>query len=301
MSAAEPPEPERGSESKSNPVNSSTHDFKQESKWSDEERAIYQRRRDSVFLILSGIFLGSLTMLNILGVTRFLDLSFTLLGVTIPMPLAVGVLPYPITFLCTDLISELYGERRASHVVWMGLGLNLWVAFILWLGGVLPGMGPDEGNLFLEVRTLAFGGLAASMIAYTTAQFVDVRMFHFWKRLTNGRHLWLRNNGSTLVSQLVDTTAVILITHFLTRGLPIDDSAPLWPQLLTFITAGYVFKLLVALLDTVPFYIATKRLEIYLGLCPGQEVGGAFNKRKRTQNIDSEDTKSKHTTDVVNS
>ena len=77
-------------------------------------------RRERVFLILAGLFLGSMTMLNILGVSRFLDLSFVAFGVEIPFILAIGVLPYPITFLCTDFISELYGRRRASSVVWVG-------------------------------------------------------------------------------------------------------------------------------------------------------------------------------------
>ena len=63
-------------------------------------------RRERVFLVLAGLFLGSLAMLNILGITRFIDLSFTVLGISIPMVVAVGVLPYPITFLCTDFISE---------------------------------------------------------------------------------------------------------------------------------------------------------------------------------------------------
>ena len=99
----------------------------------------YERRRQRVFLLLSGIFLGSMTMLNILGISRFLDLSFTLFGVPVPMALAVGVLPYPITFLCTDFICELYGQRRANEIVWVGFLLNLWVVFIFWLGGTLKG------------------------------------------------------------------------------------------------------------------------------------------------------------------
>ena len=99
-------------------------------------------RRERVFLVLAGLFLGSLTMLNLLGITRFIDLSFTLFGVEIPMPLAVGVLPYPITFLCTDFISEFYGRRRANWVVMVGLLLNLWVVFILWLGAALPRRSP---------------------------------------------------------------------------------------------------------------------------------------------------------------
>ena len=236
-------------------------------------------RRERVFLVLSGLFLGTLTMLNILGITRFIDLSFTLFGLEIPMFVAVGVLPYPITFLCTDFISEFYGKRRANNVVMVGLLLNLWVVFILWLGSVLPpdvALDPEtglpaigtHGRVFFEVKHLAFGAVAASMVAYLAAQLVDVHVFHFWKRVTGGRHLWLRNNGSTLVSQLVDTVAVILITHFYAHALPVDAAAPIWPQLMVFIASGYVFKLTAALLDTVPFYLGVRWLSGYLELDP---------------------------------
>ena len=99
---------------------------------------VIRRRREWTFLILAGIFLGSLTMLNILGVSRFIDLSHWI-GISddsqIRFALAVGVLPYPITFLCTDLVSEIYGRKRANMLVWVGLILNLWVLLVLWLGG----------------------------------------------------------------------------------------------------------------------------------------------------------------------
>lgn len=238
-----------------------------------DEETLY-RRREGVFLVLSGLFLSALALLNVLGIARFLDMSFTLpgTGFEVPFVVAVGVLPYPVTFLCTDFISELYGERRANRVVWMGLLVNVWVMAILWLGGVLPG---TESPEFFHIRTLAFGAVAASMIAYLFAQFVDVRLFHFWKSLTQGRYLWLRNNGSTLVSQLVDTTAVILITHYYANALPIDEGDPVGPQLMVFIASGYVFKLTVALVDTVPFYIGTRHLSRYLRLPPpGAEASG---------------------------
>ena len=231
-------------------------------------------RRERVFLVLAGLFLGSMTMLNILGVSRFLDLSFTIFGVDIPVPLAVGVLPYPITFLCTDFISELYGRRRANFMVWVGFLINMWLIFILWLGGVLPGFDepvPDVAGrlpVFFEIRTLTLGAVAASMIAYLAAQLVDVHIFHFWKKLTKGRHLWLRNNGSTLVSQFVDSFAVITITHFYAGALPIEAQEELWPQLWTFILTGYAFKILAAFVDTVPFYIGTAWLRRYLHLDP---------------------------------
>ena len=240
-----------------------------------------QERRERVFLILAGLFLGTLTMLNILGITRFIDLSFEIFGLQIPFVLAVGVLPYPITFLCTDFISEFYGQKRANALVWTGLLLNIWVVFILWLGGALPpepimdpatGLPPigTHGRVFFEMKELAFGAIAASMIAYLAAQFCDVRLFHFLKKVTGGKHLWIRNNGSTVISQLVDTTAVILITHFYANALPIDGQASLWPQLLTFIASGYVFKVTCALLDTIPFYIGSKWLAEYLEIDPRQ-------------------------------
>lgn len=294
-------------------------------------------KRERVFLVLAGLFLGSLTMLNILGVSRFITL-FNLGGESgwefnwgkagTPkrmFELAVGVLPYPITFLCTDLISEFYGRRRANWVVTVGLILNIWVMFILWIGGAMPprpnmdfnsGLpevsiemiqaepveededddlgfsleiedpGQDELERvneeykpsipyeygFYQIRKLAFGAVIASMIAYLIAQFTDVYLFHFWKRLTKGKHLWLRNNGSTLVSQLVDTIAVILITHFFAQSLFATDgmtTGEVWTKLfVSFILTGYVFKMLVALLDTIPFYFLVHRLKAYLEIDP---------------------------------
>lgn len=257
----------------------------------DESRLHW--RRETTFLVFAGIFLGSLTMLNILGITRFIKLfeitdpatgdPQRLWGVPLVFAVAVGVLPYPITFLCTDFISEFWGRRRANAVVWVGFLLNIWVVTVLWVGGMLPGfetltadgsLATDEAGrlpVFFEVRTLAFGAVTASMIAYLVAQLVDVHVFHFWKKLTNGKHLWLRNNGSTLVSQLVDTFAVITITHFYARALPVNDDLAIWPQLLAFILTGYSFKVVIAMIDTVPFYIGSHHLARFLRLPPAHQ------------------------------
>ncbi len=278
-------------------------------------------RRERVFLIFAGLFLGSLTMLNILGISRFIVLFSYTPGAAgwqwnwgqwagpggLNFALAVGVLPYPITFLCTDIISEFYGRRRANWVVFVGFLLNCWVVFILWLGGILPqvpAMDPDtrlpavsalhddvppaagephtpltkheklremdsSGFFFYRIQALTFGAVMASMLAYLAAQLCDVYLFHFWKKLTRGRHLWLRNNGSTLISQMVDTTAVILITHFYAHALPEPAAGQsLTVHLLTFIMTGYAFKALVALLDTPLFYLAVYGLKPYLEFDP---------------------------------
>lgn len=272
---------------------------------------LLHERRERVFLVLAGLFLGTLAMLNVLGITRFI--VFGSVGDEgwqwgqwgkISFAVAVGVLPYPLTFLCTDLISEFYGRRRANWVVFVGLLVNLWVIFILWVGGQLPvatefvNYGPDvlgndvyapplpeaiyddgdghfvrfsEDWTFYRIRMLTFGAVAASMVAYLAAQFVDVYVFHFWKRLTKGKHLWLRNNGSTMVSQFVDTFAVITITHFFARALPIRDAQAPWPELWVFIGTGYAFKFVAALLDTPLIYLCVKWLSPYLRIDPTAE------------------------------
>ncbi len=246
------------------------------------------KRRERVFLIMAGIFLGSLTMLNILGTSKFIDFSFPVGDLQIPFIFAIGVLPYPITFLCTDLISELYGHKRANLVVWVGLFLNLWVFFIMWVGGVMdqpvdlnehgliPVSAEEVGRVevpqqyaFYYIRSLTRVSVFASMIAYLLAQFTDVKVFHFFKDLTKGKHLWLRNNASTMVSQMVDSLAVIFITYaWASYALPLDYNQPIFGQLLTLVFSSYVFKLVVALLDTIPFYLLTKWLSKYLEINP---------------------------------
>jgi uncharacterized PurR-regulated membrane protein YhhQ (DUF165 family) len=303
-------------------------------------------RRERVFVVLAGIFLGAMAMLNILGITKFIHLG--------PLELAVGVLPYPLTFLCTDLISELYGRARANFVVFTGLIVNALVLSFIWVGDVAPSIefktstqrivtldyvgvrddagaavrdpatqaplvlpavpeldadgeplldatgapalrpverfglapvpgGPEHARRLVDADTgqpilredSLFGRLAsstrravlASMVAYLFAQFIDVWLFHFWKKLTRGRHLWLRNNGSTLVSQLVDTVCVVLITFW----VAIAAGEVPFTQVLAWIGGGYAFKMVVALLDTIPFYLGVGALSRYLDIDPIRE------------------------------
>ena len=233
------------------------------------------KRREVVFILLSGFFLGTLAILNILGISRQIDLSFTLFGLRVPFIVFIGVLPYPITFLCTDFISELYGRKRANLVVWTGLLLNLWVIFIMWLGGSLPPrpeFGPDglpllddPQRVFFQIRQWTFGATVASMIAYLTAQFIDVQLFHFFKKITKGKALWLRNNGSTITSQMVDSLAVVTITWYFNKSaIYIEPGETVIHALTILIASNYVFKLVSALVDTLPFYIGVKILSRYL-------------------------------------
>jgi uncharacterized PurR-regulated membrane protein YhhQ (DUF165 family) len=100
-----------------------------------ELKLIITERRERTFLVLAGIFLSAMTLLNVVGITRFIQLG--------PLALAVGVLPYPLTFLCTDLISELYGRARANFLVSVGLGINFLILGVLTLGSVAPSVPQD--------------------------------------------------------------------------------------------------------------------------------------------------------------
>lgn len=241
-------------------------------------------RRERVFLVLAGIFICAMTMLNILGITRFIQLG--------PMQLAIGVLPYPITFLCTDLICELYGKRRANFMVSLGLGLNFFILAFIYLGNLAPSVGPDalppwqvihlsqpvalpngtvveqSVELYQLIYATTSGAVFASMMAYIAAQYCDVQLFHFWKRVTKGKHLWIRNNFSTMISQLVDSFMVILVT-FGAAYLAGNITAAV---LVTLMFSNYAFKFCIAVLDTGPFYLAVFQLRKYLQLEEGEYV-----------------------------
>ncbi len=237
---------------------------------SDEVR----EKRERVFLVLAGFFLCAMTMLNIIGITRFVQIG--------PMALAVGVLPYPLTFLCTDLVSELYGRARANFLVTVGLMLNGFIILTMWVGNQMPSadvqppwqliqlaedialpngdMASNSVELFSLLYATTSGAVLASMIAYIAAQYCDVYLFHFWKRLTNGKHLWLRNNGSTLISQGVDSFMVIIVTF----GAQFIAGAMTAGALLVLMGSNYLFKMCVAAADTLPFYAGVHYLKRYL-------------------------------------
>ena len=203
-------------------------------------------RRERFFLILAGIFIGSLIIANVLV---FKVWSF--FGVK----LIAGIIPYPVTFLATDLISEIYGRKRASLVVWVGFVTSIWILIVILIAGAVPAA--DIGiraaaqidSLYAAVFGMSARAIFASMVAYLVAQLVDVHIFHFWRNLTKGAHLWLRNNGSTLFSQLIDTVLVVTILFAGQIGAK---------ELLALIGGSYLFKLLIALFDTPFFYLGVR-------------------------------------------
>lgn len=220
-----------------------------------------KKHADFLYLLLAVLFIAALIVCNLIA-NKFIsiDLGFKVFVIS------AGVLPYPITFLITDILSEIYGRKKTNMVVYLGFFASVFVLGILWLGNQFNAIAdsPVGDNVYAQVFSNSWRIVLSSMIAYLAAQLVDVRIFHFWKTLTNGKHLWLRNNGSTLVSQLLDTTLVVFVLFV---------GAKSFGEMGNLIFDGWMFKALCALLDTPIFYAAVYLLRNYFGLKPAEELG----------------------------
>jgi len=225
------------------------------------------RLANTIFLILAGIFISSLVSCNLIFQKFFsFDINLPLIGWNYTFEQSVGILPYPITFLVTDLISEIYGRRKANVVVLSGLVASMFMLFVVTLAdaSTAASWSPVDDNTFNQVFGLSGAAVFASMMAYLTAQFIDIRIFHFWKKFTKNKHLWLRNNGSTIFSQFIDTFCVL----FLLCSLSVLDWE-IFPKLLM---NGFLFKVLVAFVDTPFFYLFSYLLRRLFNLELGEEL-----------------------------
>ena len=242
-------------------------------------------KRDLLFLGLSSVFITALVMGNIIGTTKFIQLLDVQLpewllplvpelvrqGERYSMAIPAGLLAFPVTFLVTDLMSELFGRKKAQLLVIIGFFVNLFMLLVMTLNFYLPDASGVSGGavLFDGVYGFMVGNTLGSMIAYLVAQTVDVQLFHFWKRLTKGRHLWLRNNASTMVSQLVDSTAILSILYF-TGNL--GDAVTGLAALAILIFNSYLFKFVSALIDTPLCYAAVHYFRDYYEDPDGYEL-----------------------------
>lgn len=219
-----------------------------------------KHRSFMLYVLLGGLFITALVACNLIA-NKFVTVNLGFYTFV----LSAGVLPYPLTFLITDILSEIYGRAKTNMVVLVGFVASLFVLLILWMGGQFDSIpnSPVTNDEYNTVFQNSWRVILASMVAYLIAQLIDVRMFHFWKRLTKGKMLWLRNNASTVVSQLVDTTLVVLVL-FVGR----EDAE----TMAGFIRDGWVFKAMCALIDTVLIYIIIGYIRKAFRLKVGEEV-----------------------------
>jgi len=220
-----------------------------------------------IYLYLAALFITSLVVSNLIFQKFFYwyPVDIKVFGENL-FELSVGLLPYPLTFLITDAISEIYGKKKANQVVIAGIFASVFSLGIIFISRSVPATSwaPVGDEMFITVFGNAPLAVLASMLAYLFAQFIDIQLYHFWKRLTKGRHLWLRNNFSTFASQFVDTFSVI--TLLCSFGL-ID-----WERYYGLIAAGVIFKILVAFVDTPFLYLIVYAFRKRFNLEIGEEI-----------------------------
>lgn len=217
---------------------------------------------EKLYIGLAAIFIASLVSCNLIFQKFFVWNPFDLFKFEV----SVGILPYPITFLITDIISEIYGKKRANQVVIVGLFSTVFVMGVVALADIVPATdwSPVSNETFTTVFGLTGVAVAASMFAFLMAQFIDIRIYHFWKSLTKGKYLWLRNNFSTMTSQFVDTFSVLVLLCFF--------EAIEWDKFNVLLLNGFLFKVLVALFDTPFLYLFVNIIKRNFGLELDEEV-----------------------------
>ena len=224
------------------------------------------KKSQYLYIILTSIFISSLVSCNLIFQKFFqIEIWIPLLGYY-KFEQSVGLLAYPITFLVTDIISEVYGENKANQVVTSGLFASLFMLLVVTVADSvsMAPWSPVDSKTFSQVFGLSSVAVMASMFAYLIAQYVDIRVFHFWKKLTKGKHLWLRNNASTMFSQFVDTFTVLFLLCF----FDVID----WNRFYILLINGFLFKVFFAAFDTPIVYGLTYIIRKQLDLNFGEEV-----------------------------
>lgn len=220
-----------------------------------------------IYLILAALFIASLVTSNLIFQKFFYWYPFNMEILDVKLfEISVGLLPYPITFLITDVLSEIYGRKKANQVVIAGIFASLFSLGIIYISKYVPATewSPVNNNTF----NLVFGAtplaVLASMMAYLFAQFIDIRIYHFWKNYTKGKHLWLRNNFSTFASQFIDTLTVLLLLC--------SFEIIAWDKFGGLLISGVIFKIFIAAIDTPILYAIVYAFRKKFNLKVGEEI-----------------------------
>lgn len=215
-----------------------------------KEIIMFTRRKDTVYIILAGIFITNAIVAELTG-GKLIDVF----GV----PMSIGILPWPIVFVTTDLINEYFGEKGVKRLSLITAGLIAYTFFVLYFAIQIPSIGISSvtseqfKSVFGQSQLIIVGSIAAFLVS----QLIDVTIFHFVKKRTGNRMIWLRSTGSTVISQFFDSFIVLGIAFYL-------------PGIMDFKTyvisglTGYTVKLVIAVLMTPMIYLGHYVIQKYI-------------------------------------
>ena len=206
-----------------------------------------------VYQYLACTFCMILVLSNILS-AKLVKLPY-LENIIIP----VGLITYPFTFFISDLVTEIFGAQKAKMMVYMAFCMNLIALLMIQFSLSLPNISADDDKIFKSVLGLSGMRILASLAAYLAAQLVDIQLYAWIKKLTGQKHLWLRNNGSTCASQLLDTIIVDMIYLFGLLGMGMSD-------VVSIILVSYAYKAIFSFVVTPLFYLAVNAVKSHIVL-----------------------------------
>lgn len=210
-----------------------------------------QSKKDTVFIILAGIFITNAVVAELIG-GKLIQIG--------PFVMSIGILPWPIVFLTTDLINEYFGEKGVKKLSFITACLIAYAFIVLFLAIGIPaakGISPVNDEQFQAVFGQSMWIIVGSISAFMVSQLIDVSVFWFFKKKTGDKMIWLRTTGSTVISQLFDSFIVLGIAFWLPGKINFD----------TFISSaftGYTFKLVVAVLLTPLIYLGHYWIKKYI-------------------------------------
>ena len=212
---------------------------------------MFQRRKDIIYVVLAGIFITNALVAELIGG------KLIYIGDVV---MSLGILPWPIVFITTDLINEYFGEKGVKKLSFITAGLIAYTFFLLLIGLQIPAVKGD-GLITDEQFTAVFGQsmwiIMGSIMAFLVSQLIDVTIFHFVKNRTGKKMIWLRSTGSTVISQFFDSFIVLGIAFWLPGKI---DTKMFVASALT----GYTVKLLIAVGLTPFIYLGHYLIEKYL-------------------------------------
>jgi queuosine precursor transporter len=208
-------------------------------------------RREILFVVLGGIFVTNAILGELIG-GKLIQLG--------PFAMSIGVIPWPVVFITTDLINEYFGKSGVRRLTFLTVFLIIYAFVLLYLAIRVPtaDFSPVKDEQFRAVFGQSLWIIVGSLMAFMASQLVDVVIFWIFRVKTRGRMLWLRATGSTAVSQFIDSFIIIAIAFWL------PEKVSLW-EFLTVAITNYSYKFLIAVLLTPLIYLGHDVIDRFLG------------------------------------
>ena len=212
---------------------------------------MFQNKKDIIYVILAGIFITNAVVAELIG-----GKLINVFGV----PMSIGILPWPIVFVSTDLINEYFGEKGVRKLSLITASLIAYAFVILFIAIRIPAMHGDKlvtDGQFNAVFGQSMWIIVGSITAFMVSQLIDVSIFHFVKNKTGDKMIWLRSTGSTVISQLFDSFIVLGIAFWLTGKMTTEI-------FLASAITGYFVKMIIAIVLTPLIYLGHSLIEKYI-------------------------------------